>query len=321
MSGSANTMKMAGTRDAFGEAIVELGKENKKIVVIDADLAESTRTHRFKETFPDRFIQLGLHEQDMVSTAAGLAASGLIPFATSFVVFLSGIPWIQIRQSVCLSHHNVKLVASHGGITVGEDGASHQGCEDFALMSVLPHMTVICPADAAETKKAVKAIAEHDGPVYMRLSREKFPVLFDESYHFKIGKARRLQEGEDVSLLGTGLMVYHSLLAAELLKVNGISARVINVSTIKPLDIEEIVKAARETGCIVTAEEHSVIGGLGSLVASRVSKECPVPIEMIGVHDQFGFSGKPEELLAHFHLMPKDIEEAALKVIERKRRR
>jgi transketolase len=213
----------------------------------------------------------------------------------------------------------VKLVASHGGVTVGEDGASHQGCEDFAIMSVLPHMTVICPADAVETKKAVFAMAEHVGPVYMRLSREKFPVIFDENYDFRIGKAKRLVEGNDVAIIGTGLMVSHALQAAENLKGKGISARVINVSTIKPLDVDEIIQAAAETGALVTAEEHSTIGGLGSSIAALVSRECPVPVEMVGVHDEFGFSGKPSELLRHFHLTPEDIEMAAFKALDRKK--
>ncbi len=311
----------AGTREAFGEALLELGRKNEKIVVLDADLAESTKTNAFKKEFPDRFIQLGLHEQDMISTAAGLAASGLIPFAASFVVFLSGIPWIQIRQSVCLSNHNVKLVATHGGITVGEDGASHQGCEDFAIMRVLPNMTVICPADAVETKKAVFAIAEHKGPVYMRLSREKFPVIFDEGYEFTIGRAKRLLEGGDVTFIATGLMVSHALTAADQLREQGISARVINVSTIKPLDREEIIQAAKETGALVTAEEHSIIGGLGSAVASLVSEEFPVPIEFVGVHDEFGFSGKPDELMKYFHLTQDDMKKAALRALERKNER
>ncbi len=310
-----------GTRNAYGQALIELGFELKdKIVVLDADLSKSTKTDEFAKKFPKQFFQMGLHEQDMVSTAAGLAASNLIPFVSSFVVFLTGIAWMQIRQSVCLSNHNVKLVASHGGVTVGQDGASHQACEDFALMSALPNMTVICPADYYETKKAVKEIAKHKGPVYMRLSRVEFPVLFDESYEFKIGKAKRIIDGEDVSLLATGLMVSHTLAAAEELGKRGVSARVINMSTIKPIDKDEVRIAAKETGAIVSVEEHSIIGGLGSAVASILSEQALAPLEIMGIPDVFGFSGKPDELLRHFKLMPEDIVKAALRVLKRKRK-
>lgn len=309
-----------GTRSAYGQALIELGLELKdKIVVLDADLSKSTKTEEFAKRFPKLFIQMGLHEQDMVSTAAGLAASGLIPFVSSFVVFLTGIAWMQIRQSVCLSNHNVKLVATHGGITVGQDGASHQACEDFAIMSVIPRMTVICPADYFETKKTVKEMAKHQGPVYMRLSRVEFPILFDESYDFKIGKARRIADGDDVSLIATGLMVSHCLVAAEELERKGISARVINMSTIKPIDRDEIISAAEETGAIVSVEEHSIIGGLGSAVAMVLSQRSLAPLEIMGIPDVFGSSGKPDDLLKHFKLMPEDIVKAALRVLEKKK--
>ncbi len=309
-----------GTRNAYGQALIELGLEQDKIVVLDADLSKSTKTEEFAKKFPDRFFQMGLHEQDMVSTAAGLAASGLIPFVSSFVVFLTGIAWMQIRQSICLSRHNVKLVATHGGITVGQDGASHQACEDFALMNVLPYMTVLCPADYFEAKEAVKQIAKHEGPAYMRLSRVEFPVLFDENYELTIGKANRVREGGDVALIGTGLMVSHCLEAAEELEKHGISARVINMSTLKPIDQKEIIDAAKEIGAVVSVEEHSVIGGLGSSIASVLSQISPVPLEIMGVPDVFGSSGKPDDLLKHFKLMPEDIVETAKSVIQKKRK-
>ncbi len=309
-----------GTRNAYGQALIELGLEQDKIVVLDADLSKSTKTEEFAKKFPERFFQMGLHEQDMVSTAAGLAASGLIPFVSSFVVFLTGIAWMQIRQSICLSRHNVKLVATHGGVTVGQDGASHQACEDFALMSVLPHMTVLCPADYFETKEAVRQIVKLEGPAYVRLSRVEFPVLFDENYELTIGKANRIREGQDVALIGTGLMVSHCLTAAEELERQEISARVINMSTIKPIDQKEIVAAAEETGAIVSVEEHSVIGGLGSSVASVLSQISPTPLEVMGVPDVFGSSGKPDDLLRHFKLRPEDIVETAKRAIQRKRK-
>ena len=307
------------TRDAYGETLLRLGRANRDIVVLDSDLSASTRTQLFAQEFPDRFFNFGVAEANMVATAAGLAASGKIPFASSFAIFETGRAWEQIRQSVCYPRMNVKLVASHGGITVGEDGGSHISIEDVALMRILPHMTVIVPADAYETASAVEAAAAYEGPVFIRLSREKFPVCLGESCRFEIGKAPRLREGHDLSIVSAGLMVSRSLEASEILSKEGIQARVINCSTIKPQDEEEILAAARETGAILSVEEHSIIGGLGSAVAELLMEEQPVPMARIGIRDRFGVSGKPAQLLERFGLTPEAIVDAARHLLVRKK--
>jgi transketolase len=306
------------TRDAYGEALVELGKINKNIVVCDADLTKSTKTNLFKKAFPDRHFNFGIAEANMVSNAGGMSTCGKIPFVSSFAIFASGRTWEQIRMSVCYVNANVKVVATHGGITVGEDGASHQANEDIAIMRVLPNMTVIVPADAVETKKAVFAITEYQGPVYMRLGRSGIPVIFDDSYEFEIGKARVLKEGTDVSIFACGIMVAESLAAAEALASEGISAEVVNVSTIKPLDTATILSSVKKTGCAVSAEEHSIVGGLGAAVSEFLSGEHPVFMERVGVADTFTESGKPADLLQKYHMTAADIADAAKRAVEKK---
>ena len=311
------TTKIA-TRDAYGEALVELGNINKDVVVLDADLSKSTKTSDFGKAFPERFFNMGIAEQNLLGTAAGFAASGKIPFASSFAVFAVGRAYDQIRNTIAYPHLNVKIAASHAGLTVGEDGGSHQMLEDVALMRVLPGMTVIVPADAAETKQAVLAAAEYDGPVYIRLGRPKVPVLFDEAYRFQIGKGVLMQDGTDVTLIATGIMVSKALEAAELLQTEGVSAAVINISTIKPLDTGLISKLAEKTGAVVTCEEHNVIGGLGSAVAEALAERHPVPMARVGVNDAFGQSGVPHELLTKYGLTAENIAEKAKTVIARK---
>lgn len=306
---------MRGTRDAYGEALARLGAEHPEVVVFDADLSKSTRSAEFGERFPDRFFNMGLAEQNMLGTAAGMAAAGKIPFVSTFAIFASGRAWEQVRQSICYSNLNVKIVATHGGVTVGRDGGSHQCCEDIALMRVLPNMTVIVPADAYETERAVEAVLRIHGPTYLRLARSPYPVCYGKECPFGIGRAHRLREGTDVAIIATGLMVHEALAAAALLSADGIEARVVNVSTIKPIDEEEIVAAAREIGAIVTAEEHSVIGGLGSAVGEIVCERHPVRMRRIGVRDLFGVSAEPEELLELYGLKAANIAEAAKVVL------
>ena len=315
---SKELTKLLGTRNVYGEVLAELGEQYEHIVALNADLSGSTKTELFHQKFPHRFFNMGISEQDMIGTAVGLARAGKIPFASTFSIFAVGKPWEQIRQSVANPNVNVKIVATHGGITVGEDGASHQCMEDIGIMRVLPNMVVILPADGIETRKAMKAIIEHQGPVYMRLSRMNFPVLFDESYDFKIGKGTVVREGRDVSIVATGLMVSQSLKAVESLEQEGISAQVINISTIKPLDQELIIQAARTTGAVVTAEEHSIIGGLGSAVAEVLSENCPTPLRRIGTQDTPGTSGKPVELLERYQLNPQHIISAVKEVLQQK---
>ena len=311
------TTKIA-TRDAYGEALVELGNINKDVVVLDADLSKSTKTSDFSKAFPERFFNMGIAEQNLLGTAAGFAASGKIPFASSFAVFAVGRAYDQIRNTIAYPHLNVKIAASHAGLTVGEDGGSHQMLEDIALMRVLPGMTVIVPADAVETKQAVLAAAEYDGPVYIRLGRPKVPVLFDDNYRFQIGKGVLMQDGTDVTLVATGIMVSKALEAAELLQAEGISAAVINISTIKPLDAGLISKLAEKTGAVVTCEEHNVIGGLCTALAEALAERHPVPMVRAGVNDAFGQSGLPDELLAKYGLTAENIAEKAKAVIARK---
>ena len=306
------------TRDGFGNELVALGKENDKIVVLSGDLEDATRAEYFKKAFPERFFNLGIAEQDVIGTAAGLSFNGLIPFACSFAVFLTNRAYDMIRMDVCYNNRNVKIVCSHSGVTVGEDGASAQSLEDLALMRVLPNMQVLFPADSIETAKATRLMADHVGPMYMRTSRAPVPIITKPEDPFEIGKAIVLRDGKDVTLIGCGLMVYESLQAAEILAKEGIEARVINMHTIKPIDEGAITKAAFETGAIVTAEEHQIYGGLGSAVAEVLVAHAPVPMEMVAVKDVFGESGKPEELLEKYHLKDVDIAAAAKKVVARK---
>jgi transketolase len=305
------------TRDAYGQTLVELGRKNPDIVVLDADLAKATMTHYFAKEFPNRFFDCGIAEQNMVTIAAGLASSGKIPFASTFAVFLPGRCFDQVRMSISQPGLNVKLAATHSGISVGEDGISHQAIEDLALICSLPGFTVIVPADAVEASQAVKAAAETFGPFYIRLGRPKVPVIYSENYKFEIGKAVTMRQGSDVTLIAIGIMVKAALDAADEIQKQGIQCRVINMSTVQPIDEAAIIKAAAETGAIVTAEEHLVHGGLGSIVARVVAKNKPVPMEFIALTD-YAMSGKPAELLDRSGLTPKGIQEAVLKVIKRK---
>lgn len=310
--------KMIATRDAYGEALIELGQENDQVVVLDADLSKSTKTHGFSKNFPDRFFNVGIAEQNLMGMAAGLATAGKIPFASTFAMFATGRAFEIIRNSICYPELNVKICATHAGITVGEDGASHQSMEDIACMRAIPNMTVIVPADGVETKKVIHAIAKYHGPVYVRLGRSGVPVINDENYDFEIGKGVVLRDGRDMTIVATGIMVSRALEAAEALKEQGIDARVINIHTIKPLDTALIAQAAKETGAILTVEEHNVIGGLGSAVAEAVVENHPVQMKRVGMMDTFGESGKPNELLEKYGLTPKAIVEAATELKKRK---
>jgi transketolase len=311
-------VKTVATRVAYGEALVDLGKNRDDFVVLDADLAAATQTGKFKKEFSERFYNCGIAEQNMMSIAAGIAATGKRVFCSSFAMFAAGRAFEQIRNSIGYPKLNVVIGATHAGISVGEDGATHQCNEDIALMRSIPGMTIINPADYTEAFLAVKAAIEHEGPVYLRLGRLAVPVVFGDDYKFQIGKGVELKEGNDVTIIATGLMVNEALIAHDLLKEQGINARVINMATIKPLDKEIILKAAKETGCIVTAEEHSVIGGLGSAVAEYLSEECPVPVLKLGVNDTFGYSGPAVKLLDEFGLRAENIKEKALKAISLK---
>ena len=305
------------TRVAYGKALAEFGGD-KRIVVMDADLSKSTNTATFKKEYPERFINTGIAEGNMITTAAGLATTGKIVFASSFAMFAAGRAFEQIRNSVGYPHLNVKIAATHAGITVGEDGASHQCLEDIGIMRTIPGMVILNPADAVETRLAVKAAIDYEGPVYLRFGRLAVENVFDDTYEFEIGKGTCLKDGTDVSIIATGLMVGEALAAYEILKEKGISARIINIATIKPLDKDIIIKAAKETGAIVTAEEHNVNGGLGSAVAEVVVENTPVPMERIGTKDVFGCSGKPAELMAKYELTANDIVKAAERAISRK---
>lgn len=308
------------TRVEYGKELVQLGKQNPHIVVLDADLSGSTQTQYFAQAFPDRFFNMGVAEQDLMGTAAGLALGGKIPFASTFAIFAAGRAWEQVRQSIAYGNLNVKIGASHGGITVGEDGGSHQALEDLGLMRILPNMVVLVPADGPETRAMVRWAAEYHGPVYIRTGRMAFPVLYDERHRFELGRGSILREGRDVTLAGLGLMVHHCLDAARLLGQEGLSARVLNLSCLKPLDRDLVLDSARLTGALVSAEEHMISGGLGSAISEVLTDHYPVPLERVGMRDTFGISGKPEELLKHFGLMPEDIKQAALKAVARKAR-
>ena len=304
-------MKKVATRDSYGAALAALGAEHADLVVLDADLAGATKTGVFKKAFPDRHFDFGIAEGNMVAAAAGMAAAGLVPFASSFAMFAAGRAFEQIRNSIGYPNLNVKIGATHGGISVGEDGASHQCCEDFALMRVIPGMTVICPADDIEAKAAVKAAYEHNGPVYLRFGRLAVPVFHSEDYQFVIGKGEVLREGTDVAIIANGLLVYEAIQAGEILAEAGINAMIINMPTIKPLDEELVLHAAKTCGKVITCEEHSIIGGLGEAVAGVLSEKLPTPVRRIGVNDEYGHSGPAVALLKQFGLCADHIVEVA----------
>ena len=303
------------TRESYGIALLELGEENKDVVVLDADLSKSTKTNGFKNEFPDRFFNVGIAEQNLIGVAAGLSNVGKIPFTSTFAVFAAGRAFEIIRNSICYPKANVKIAATHAGITVGEDGGSHQSIEDIALMCSLPNMTVIVPCDDREARQAVKLAAKIDGPVYLRFGRCNTEDIFDENYEFKLGKGTELVKGNDISIIATGMLVSEALKASKMLKEEGINARVINMSTIKPIDEEIIIKAAKETKGIVTCEEHSVIGGLGATVASVVSRNHPTRVNMVGIQDTFGESGTPMELMKKYGLTAENIVKACKEIL------
>ena len=306
------------TRSGFGDALLELGNTNPDVVGLCADLTGSLTMHHFQKAHPDRFFQAGIAEANMMSVAAGLALGGKIPFTGTFANFSTGRVYDQIRQSIAYSGANVKICASHAGLTLGEDGATHQILEDIGLMKMLPGMTVINPCDYNQTKQATLAIADHQGPVYLRFGRPKWPVFISEDTPFVIGKALMLNEGTDVSIFATGHMVWKAIEAGQQLAEKGISAEIINIHTIKPLDEEAVIASAKKTGCVVTAEEHQMNGGLGDSIAQLLSRTMPTPLEMVAVNDSFGESGKPEELLVKYGLNDTDIIEAAQRAIGRK---
>ncbi len=308
----------AATRDAYGKALVELGKENPDVIVLDADLSKSTRTDVFGKAFPDRFMDIGIEEANLVGIASGLASCGKIPFISSFACFLMCKGYEQLRVGVAFSELNVKVVTSHGGISVGEDGASQQSVEDFALAGTLPGFTVICPADEFSGKALIKQAAYHKGPVYVRTGRSKAPLIYNEKSQFQIGKGIKLRDGKDVTLIGTGLLVFEALEAAELLKQNGIDAAVVDMHTLKPLDKELLLAEAKRTGAFVVAEEHLIWGGLGSVVSQFASQNHPLPVEFVGLNDTYAESGKPEELFEKYGLTSRAIAQAAQKAVSKK---
>ena len=311
--------KKIATREAYGKALAELSKENSNIIVLDADLSKSTKTADFKKVCPERFFNMGIAEGNMMGVAAGLATCGKIPFVSTFAMFASGRAFEQIRNSLCYPKLNVKVCATHAGLTVGEDGASHQSVEDISLMRSIPNMVVISPSDAIETEAAIKAVANYDGPCYVRLGRMAVNIINDnKDYKFELGKGVVVSEGSDATIVATGIMVDAAIEAKNILAEEGINVRVINIHTIKPFDTELIKAAAKETGAIITAEEHSIIGGLGSAVAETVSEVWPVPVLRVGVNDVFGESGKPEQLLEKYGLTSKDIVAKVKKAIELK---
>ncbi|HCQ91367.1 MULTISPECIES: transketolase family protein [unclassified Clostridium] len=312
-------MTKIATREAYGKALARIGQENENIVVLDADLSKSTKTADFKKVCPERFLNMGIAEANMMSVAAGLASCGKIPFVSTFAMFAAGRGFEQIRNSICYPKLNVKVCATHAGLTVGEDGASHQAIEDIALMRSVPNMVVISPSDAIETEAAIEAVTKYQGPCYVRLGRSAVPTVnTNADYKFEIGKAVTLREGKDVAIIATGIMVDAALEAANTLSEEGIKAKVINIHTIKPIDEEAITSAARETGLIITAEEHNVIGGLGSAVCEVVTSNHPVPVIRVGVKDTFGESGKPADLLKAYGLTAADIVKSAKKGLELK---
>ena len=304
-------MKKIATRDSYGKALAELGAEFENLVVLDADLAGATKTGVFQKAFPERHFDCGIAESNMICVAAGMSTTGLVPFASSFAMFAAGRAFEQVRNSIGYPHLNVKIGATHGGISVGEDGASHQCCEDFALMRSIPGMVVMSPADDVEARAMVRAAYEHEGPVYMRFGRAAVPVIHEEGTPFTIGKGEILRDGSDVAIIANGLMVYEAIQAAETLAQEGISAMVINMATIKPLDEELVLEAAKKCGKVITCEEHSIIGGLGEAVAALLSEKLPTPVRRIGVNDEFGHSGPASALLKQFGLSAEHIVEVA----------
>lgn len=310
--------KMIPTRNGFGEGLLELGKSNDKVVVLSADLTESTRAGWFKRDFPERFISVGVAEQNMMSVAAGLALEGKIPFACTFGVFASGRAWDQVNISLAYMNLNVNIAGTHGGISVGPDGATHQALEEITLMRALPNMSVVVPVDAVEAKKATVEAAKTPSPVYLRFTRAPVPVITGEDDDFEIGRAKLLQDGDDVTIIACGNMVFEALKAAAELKQKGINARLINMHTPKPLDKDIIIESARKTGAVVTCEEHTVIGGLGSAVAEVLSQNCPVAMKIMGVNDCFGQSGEPDELMKKYRLTAADIIDSVNGVIAKK---
>ncbi len=312
--------EMIATRQAYGETLLELGEKNKDIVVLDADLSKSTTTAKFGKKYPDRFFNMGVAEANMINTAAGLATCGKIPFVSSFSIFATGRAWEQIRNTICYSGLNVKIVATHSGVSVGPDGASHQCVEDISLMKTIPTMTVIEPCDAIETRKSILAAVDYKGPLYIRLGRAAVPVITKKEDPFTIGRANILRLGDDVAIVACGALVVNSLIATDILLKEGIKATVINMHTVKPLDQETLLKIAHRTKAVVTAEQHVLDGGLGSAVASALARTCPVPIEMIGIDNRFGQSGEPDILFREYHLLPEDIVLAAKRAIERKKK-
>lgn len=306
--------KKIATREAYGKTLAEIGQKNKKIVVLDADLSKSTKTAEFKKVCPERFVNMGIAEADMMTVAAGISTCDKIPFVSTFAIFATGRAFEQVRNSICYPKLNVKICATHAGLTVGEDGASHQSVEDMSLMRSIPNMTVICPSDAVETEKVIKAVAEYNGPCYIRLGRSAVPVINDNpDYDFKIGKAVTLKEGKAAVIFATGIMVNAALEAHDMLAEEGIDVKVVNIHTIKPIDEEAVINSAKETGVVVTAEEHSIIGGLGSAVCEVLSENLPTPVVRVGIKDTFGESGKPAELLEKYGLTAKDIVNAVKK--------
>ncbi len=304
-------------RDGYGRALLKLAEEKKNLIVMDADVAKSTRTVWIREQYPEKFIDMGIAEQDMVGTAAGLALGGMLPFATTYGVFLAGRAWDQIRTTICYNHLNVKLAGAHAGISVGADGATHQSLEDIALMRVLPDMTVVVPCDAYETEKATLAIAEQEGPCFIRFEREAVPVVTKKESPFILGKANIMREGKDIVLFANGAMVQEGLKAAESLEKEGIDLMVVNVHTVKPLDTEAILEATKKTGCVLTAEEHQAAGGMGSAIAEFLIRNYPVPMKIIGVEDSFGESGKPEELMEKYGLTAERIYKEARNLLKK----
>ena len=304
-------VKKIATRAAYGKALADLGREHDNVVVLDADLAAATMTSVFKKEFPDRHYDCGIAESNMICVAAGMSTTGLVPFASSFAMFAAGRAFEQVRNSIGYPHLNVKIGATHGGLSVGEDGASHQCCEDFALMRSIPGMTVICPADGVEAEAAVKAAYEFDGPVYLRFGRLAIPVFHEEGFQFQIGKGEILKDGTDVAIIANGLMVYEAIKAGQTLAEQGINAMVINMATVKPLDEELVLEAARKCGKVITCEEHSIIGGLGEAVAAVLCEKLPTPMRRVGVNDEFGHSGPAAEVLRDFGLSAEHIVEVA----------
>lgn len=310
-------VKKIATRDSYGNGLVELGKIHENIVVLDADLAGATKSGMFKKAFPERHFNCGIAESNMVGVGAGLSTMGLVPFVSTFAMFVAGRAYEQIRNTIGYPHLNVKICATHGGISVGEDGASHQCCEDFALMRTIPGMTVMCPSDDVEARKMLRAAYEMEGPVYIRFGRAATPVYHDESFAFAVGKSEVLRNGKDVAIIATGILVPEAIDAGERLAAEGIRARVINMATIKPLDKDIVIQAAEDCGKIVTVEEHNIIGGLGEAVCAVLAENCPVPVHRIGVNDEFGHSGPAAELLKQFGLTSEHIVAHTKKLISK----